>query len=371
MGHFLPITWDEVKQRGWEQVDIVLVSGDAYIDHPSFGTAVLGRTLEREGYRVAIIAQPNWRDDLRDFRKFGVPRLFFGITAGVMDSMVNHYTAARRLRHDDAYTPGGVAGFRPDRAAYVYTKIVKELYPDVPVVVGGIEASMRRLTHYDYWDDMLKPPFLTEAPADLLVYGMGEKSLIKIAHLLDEGADIASLHALPQTAYLTEAGAEPAGEGVIALHSYDECLLSKRKEAENFGKIERESNRIEAATLTQRVGQQCVVVNPPEPPMTTEEVDASFDLPYERLPHPKYKKTWRHPSLRNDQKLHQHTPRLLWRLLLLHHLGAPREADSLAVGAIGAGRAATADADGLLPRRGDRPGRPIGQHVPHGRQGQK
>ena len=187
MGHFLPITLDEVKRLGWEQVDVVLVTGDAYIDHPSFGTAVIGRTLEAAGYRVAVIPQPNWRDDLRDFRKFGAPRLFFGVTSGAMDSMVNHYTAARRLRHDDAYTPGGQAGFRPDRATYVYTRILKQLYPDVPVIMAGIEASMRRLAHYDYWDDRLFPSILIDTPADLLNYGMGERTTLKIAHLLDEG----------------------------------------------------------------------------------------------------------------------------------------------------------------------------------------
>lgn len=308
MGQFLPITLEEVRKRGWDYVDVILVSGDAYIDHPSFGTAVLGRTLEREGYRVSIIAQPNWRDDLRDFKKFGAPRLFFGITSGVMDSMVNHYTAARRLRHDDAYTPGGVAGFRPDRATYVYTRIIRELYPEAIIVIGGIEASMRRLTHYDYWDDKLRPPILTEAPADLLSYGMGEKTIAKIAHLIDNGASIEELNHLPQVTYLTAAGKEPSGEGVITLHSYEECQKSKRSEAENFGKIERESNKILCATITQRCGDKCVVVNPPEPPMTTEEIDASFDLPYERMPHPKYKKRGDIPAfemIKNSINIHR------------------------------------------------------------------
>ena len=202
MGHFLPITLEEVKRLGWEQVDVVLVTGDAYIDHPSFGTAVIGRTLEAAGYRVAIIPQPNWRDDLRDFRKFGRPRLFFGVTSGAMDSMVNHYTAARRLRHDDAYTPGGQAGFRPDRAAYVYARILKQLYPDVPVILAGIEASMRRLAHYDYWDDRLFPSILIDTPADLLNYGMGERTTLKIARLLDEGKGIEACYELPQVAYV-------------------------------------------------------------------------------------------------------------------------------------------------------------------------
>ena len=289
MGHFLPITLDEVKRLGWEQVDVVLVTGDAYIDHPSFGTAVIGRTLEAAGYHVAIIPQPNWRDDLRDFRKFGRPRLFFGVTSGAMDSMVNHYTAARRLRHDDAYTPGGQAGFRPDRATYVYSRILKQLYPDVPVIMAGIEASRRRLAHYDYWDDKLFPSILADTPADLLNYGMGERTTLKIARLLAEGKDIEACQTLPQVAYTTR-DIPNNQTSLIELHSYEECLKSKRAEADNYRIIELESNKIEAATLVQRHGDQFVVVNPPEPPMTTDEVDASFDLPYMRLPHPKYKK---------------------------------------------------------------------------------
>ena len=335
MGHFLPITLEEVKRLGWEQVDVVLVTGDAYIDHPSFGTAVIGRTLEAAGYRVAIIPQPNWRDDLRDFRKFGRPRLFFGVTSGAMDSMVNHYTAARRLRHDDAYTPGGQAGFRPDRATYVYARILKQIYPDVPVVMAGIEASMRRLAHYDYWDDRLFPSILVDTPADLLNYGMGERTTLKIAKLLSEGKGIEACYELPQVAYVSRhtpqslrdsspnlgeqqygiSGSSPklgrdmpvacraehvgwlgdrrkavVEECVIELHSFEECQKSKRCEAENYHIIELESNKIEAATLVQKHGDRYVVVNPPEPPMTTEEIDASFDLPYLRLPHPKYKK---------------------------------------------------------------------------------
>ena len=288
MGHFLPITLEEVKRLGWEQVDVVLVTGDAYIDHPSFGTAVIGRTLEAAGYRVAIIPQPNWRDDLRDFRKFGRPRLFFGVTSGAMDSMVNHYTAARRLRHDDAYTPGGQAGFRPDRATYVYARILKQLYPEVPVILAGIEASMRRLAHYDYWDDKLFPSILIDTPADLLNYGMGERTTLKIAKLLNEGKGIEACYELPQVAYVVKDFKDL--KDFKELHSFEECLKSKRAEAENYHVIELESNKIEAATLVQRHGDRYVVVNPPEPPMTTEEIDASFDLPYLRLPHPKYKK---------------------------------------------------------------------------------
>ena len=287
MVHFLPITLDEVKRLGWEMVDVVLVTGDAYVDHPSFGTAVIGRTLEAAGYRVAIIPQPNWRDDLRDFRKFGRPRLFFGVTSGAMDSMVNHYTAARRLRHDDAYTPGGQAGFRPDRATYVYSRILKQLYPDVPVIIAGIEASMRRLAHYDYWDDKLFPSILIDTPADLMNYGMGEKTTLKIARLLDEGKGIEACYELPQVAYISRTC--PTSP-TIELHSFEECQKSKRAEAENYHIIELESNKIEAATLVQKHGDLYVVVNPPEPPMCSDEVDVSFDLPYLRLPHPKYKK---------------------------------------------------------------------------------
>ena len=313
MAHFLPITLDEVKRLGWDAVDIVLVTGDAYVDHPSFGTAVIGRTLEAAGYRVAIIPQPNWRDDLRDFRKFGQPRLFFGVNSGVMDSMVNHYTAARRLRHDDAYTPGGAFGFRPDRATYVYTRILKQLYPSTPVVIAGIEASMRRLAHYDYWDDRLFPSILADTPADLLNYGMGEHTTLKIAQLLNEGKGIQACYSLPQVAYCLTSPTSPTSltsptSPTITLHSFEECQKSKRCEAENYHIIEQESNKIECATLVQRHGDRYVVINPPEPPMTTDEIDASFNLPYLRLPHPKYKKRGSIPAyemIKNSVNIHR------------------------------------------------------------------
>lgn len=304
MPHFLPITLEEVKRLSWDEVDIILVSGDAYVDHPSFGTAVIGRTLEAAGYRVAIIPQPNWRDDLRDFRKFGRPRLFFGVTSGCMDSMVNHYTAARRLRHDDAYTPGGQSGFRPDRATYVYTRILKQLYPDVPVVVGGIEASMRRLAHYDYWDDRLFPSILADIPADVLIYGMGERTIVRLAMEMD---NTTTWHrSMPQVAYLTDT--PPSGENIITLHPFEDCLSSKRKQAENFHLIERESNKIECATLIQKHGDRYVVVNPPDTPFTEEELDRSFDLPYLRQPHPKYKKRGTVPAfemIKNSVNTHR------------------------------------------------------------------
>ena len=306
MSHFLPITAEEVKRLGWDVVDIVIVSGDAYIDHPSFGTAVIGRVLEDAGYKVAIIPQPNWRDDFRDFRKFGSPRLFFGVTSGVMDSMVNHYTAARRLRHDDAYTPGGVSGFRPDYATYVYTRILKDLYPKTPVIIGGIEASMRRLAHYDYWADILKPSILIDCPADLLAYGMAERTMVKIARVLERGAEEEELYALPQVAYRCKSSQVPSS--AIRLHSYEECCESKRKEAENFHIIETQSNKIEQQTLVQYYGADAVVVNPPEPPMTTPELDHSFDLPYMRAPHPKYKKRGPVPAfemIKNSVNIHR------------------------------------------------------------------
>lgn len=312
MGHFLPITLDEVKRLGWECVDVVLVTGDAYIDHPAFGTAVIGRSLEAAGYRVAVLPQPNWRDDLRDFRKFGRPRLFFGVTSGAMDSMVNHYTAARRLRHDDAYTPGGEAGFRPDRATYVYSRILKQLFPDTPVIMAGIEASMRRLAHYDYWDDRLFPSILEDTPADLLNYGMGERTTLKMARLLAEGQPVEALYALPQVAYKTRRSIEEIkssqGGEMIVLHSFEECQSSKRAEAENYRMIEQESNKMECATLVQRHGDSWVVVNRPEPPMSTREIDSSFDLPYMRLPHPKYKKRGAIPAyemIKNSVNIHR------------------------------------------------------------------
>lgn len=275
-----------MQERGWEQADIILITGDAYIDHPAFGVAIIARVLEREGYNVAVIPQPNWRDDLRDFRKLGPPKLFFGVTAGNMDSMVNHYTANKRLRSDDAYTPGNKAGFRPDYAVEVYTKILKQLYPNIPVILGGIEASLRRLTHYDYWSDTLKPSILLTSNADLLVYGMGEKSIVEIAKYLSKGAPINTLTDIPQTAYVTQTPPLDA----FQLYSYEECLREKTAFAKNFTVIERESNRLDASKLAERVGDRWVVVNPPYPPLTQQEMDAIYDLPYTRLPHPRYRK---------------------------------------------------------------------------------
>lgn len=284
---WLPTTKKEVEARGWDYIDVILFSGDAYVDHPSFGAAVIGRTLEALGLRVAIVPQPDWRGDYRDFKKLGTPRLFFGVSPGAMDSMINHYTANKRLRSDDAYTPDRRAGMRPDYPSIVYTKILKELYPDVPVVLGGIEASLRRLSHYDYWQDRLRPGILADSPADLLIYGMGELPMKELVTRLQAGESFNSLKDIRQTVYLT--GKEEKKPDDIVLFSHEECLRDKLKQAKNFRHIEEESNKYNASRILQQVGKQTIVVNPPFPPMTEAEVDASFDLPYTRLPHPKYK----------------------------------------------------------------------------------
>ena len=275
---------------GWSEPDVILFTGDAYVDHPSFGAAVIGRILEADGFRVGIVPQPNWRDDLRDFKKLGIPRLFFGISGGCMDSMVNHYTANKRLRSDDAYTAGNVAGFRPDYAVTVYSRILKDLYPQVPVIIGGIEASLRRLTHYDYWCNTLKPSILFDSCADLLVYGMGEHAIRKVAHHLQEGKRISELTDLRQTAYLTGKPLPTSiNETCIRLHSFEDCVKDQRKFAENFCRIETESNKMQATRLVEPVGEKYVVVNPPEYRIDEKDVDLAFDLPYTRLPHPRYK----------------------------------------------------------------------------------
>lgn len=300
---WLPTTKKEVELRGWDELDVILFSGDAYVDHPSFGAAVIGRILEAEGLRVAIIPQPNWRDDLRDFKKLGRPRLFFGISPGCMDSMVNKYTANKRLRSDDAYTPDARPDMRPEYPSVVYTQILKKLFPDIPVVLGGIEASMRRLTHYDYWQDRVRPSILVDSGADSLIYGMGEKPVVELTERLkhrlaevntkeDSSAitpgEFKQLIAdIPQMVYLEKEAT--VQEGDITLFSHEECLKDKKKEAANFRHIEEESNKYAASRILQQVGKQTVVVNPPYPPLTEAELDHSFDLPYTRLPHPKYK----------------------------------------------------------------------------------
>lgn len=286
---YLPTTKKETDLRGWDEVDIVFFTGDAYIDHPSFGAAVLGRVLEAAGYRVAIVPQPDWHGDFRDFKKFGRPRLYFAVSAGSMDSMVNHYTAAKRRRSDDAYTPEGRAGMRPDYCTVTYCRILKQLYPDVPVIIGGIEASMRRLTHYDYWQDRLMPSILVDSGADLLVYGMGEQAMTEIADRLSTfDFRLSALHSIPQTAYITSDKSE-LPQDAIMLASHEQALKDKRAHAENFRLMEIESNKIHQTTLVQPIGSQWVVVNPSYPPMTTEQLDAIYDLPFQYTPHPKYK----------------------------------------------------------------------------------
>ena len=297
---WLPTTKKEVELRGWDTLDVILFSADAYVDHPSFGAAVIGRILEAEGLRVAIVTQPNWRDDLRDFKKLGRPRLFFGIAPGCMDSMVNKYTANRRLRSEDAYTPDGRHDLRPEYPTIVYTQAIKRFYPDVPVVLGGIEASMRRVTHYDYWQERLRKCILADSGADMLIYGMGERPVTELcrrmlAQMQEDETFSLRTHTLPtdilQTAYLTRKDDVPGGiqPDDILLHSHEECLADRRKQAENIRHVEEESNRLKAHRILQPVDGRTVVVNPPYPPMTQAELDHSFDLPYTRLPHPKYK----------------------------------------------------------------------------------
>lgn len=288
---WLPTSVKEMKALGWDYVDVVLFSGDAYVDHPSFAAAVLGRVLQSHGYRVAIVPQPNWQDDLRDFRKFGEPRLFFGVSAGAMDSMVNHYTANRRRRSDDAYTPDGRHGARPDYPTIVYSEILRKLYPNTPIITGGIEASMRRVSHYDYWQDRLRPSILLDAPVDLLIYGMGEIPIVEIARRLQSGEHISEIIDVPQTAMIRPAIELPQPDQYnIILNSWEQCRHNKRSQSENFKHLEQQSNRRQGgATLWQQYNDRVVRINPMLPPMTTEQIDRSFDLPYTRLPHPRYR----------------------------------------------------------------------------------
>ena len=319
--YMFPTSVKEVQALGWDYIDVIMVSGDAFVDHPSFGTAVIARWLQKWGYRVAVIPQPNWRDDLRDFRKLGAPRLFFGVNAGAMDSMVNHYTASKRLRHDDAYTPDGKAGARPDYAVTVYTKILKELYPDIPVIIGGIEASLRRLTHYDYWKDCLMPSVLVTSGADYLCYGMGEKPMLALVKGIEKGWNRHKMESIPQIAfykkgslpkgalapesslrdpshkwvppsYSAEGGIDSgtsAPSGRLVLHGFEECQKDKYKFAENFHWIEQHANMMHPDTIIEPVGDGYVQINPPYPTATTEEMDSYWDLPFTKLPHPRYK----------------------------------------------------------------------------------
>lgn len=311
LSDWLPTTRKEMDLRGWDRADVILFSGDAYVDHPSFGAAVVGRLLEAEGLRVCIVPQPDWHGDLRDFKRLGRPRFFFGISPGCMDSMVNKYTAARRLRSEDAYSPDGRHNMRPEYPTIVYTQCLRQLFPDVPVVLGGIEASLRRVTHYDYWQERIRPSILVDSGADMITYGMGDKVNLELVRMLesflatyDESLEydpvtgetlmtregfrraVVEQTTLPQTVVLSNEITPQ--EGDIHLHAYDECLRNPVLHAENFRHIEEESNKIKASRLIQKTGNSYVIVNPPYAPLTTEELDNSFDLPYTRLPHPKY-----------------------------------------------------------------------------------
>ncbi len=290
---FLPVTREEIEALGWDQPDVILVTGDAYVDHPSFGTAVMARVAEHQGMRVAVLPQPNWRDDLRDFKKLGQPKYFFGVTAGAMDSMVNHYTPRRRKRSDDAYTPGGRAGYRPDMPSIVYTQILKKLYPDVPVLLGGVEASMRRFTHYDYWQDKVRPSILLESGADLMIYGMGEQPLIRIIQLLQKGVPFSSLYNIRQTAFVRDSDDRLPplkGHEDTLIPSHDDCLRDKKTFADAFRIMEQAADSWKPDRLIQPAGEKLVVVNPPYPPADQKTADMPYDLPYTRLPHPKYRK---------------------------------------------------------------------------------
>ncbi len=304
---WLPTTKEEVEKRGWDYIDIILFTGDAYVDHPSFGAAIIGRYLEKHGYRVAIVPQPNWRDDLRDFKKLGQPRLFFGVTAGNMDSMVNHYTANKRLRSDDAYTPGGQAGFRPDYATVVYTNAIKRFFPDTPVILGGIEASLRRLSHYDYWQDSIKPSILIDSKADLLVYGQGETAILEIAKNLNDLKSISELINIPQTAFVVK-GHRVQSASEILLPSHENCFKDRRLFAQAFKAIETTSNKLQADVLLQPTGDNTIVVNPPYPVFKESEMDSFYDLPFTRLPHPKYLKRGTIPAyemIRHSVTMHR------------------------------------------------------------------
>ena len=284
-----PTSKKEVEALGWDYIDVILFTGDAFVDHPSFGAACIARYLQKAGYRVAVVPQPNWRDDLRDFKKLGAPRLYFGLNSGAMDSMVNHYTASKRLRHDDAYTPEGKAGARPDYAVTVYTQILKKLFPEIPVVIGGVEASLRRLTHYDWWQDRLLPSVLVSSGADWLCYGMGERPMLELTRAIEKGWNRRQMEQIPQLAFLRSGKPGSGAAKTLVLHSFEECQKSKRAFAENFHEIETHANMLHPATIVEPVGEGYVQVNPPYPPATQEEMDACWDLPFTKLPHPRYK----------------------------------------------------------------------------------
>lgn len=362
LDNWLPTTKKEVEARGWGYLDVILFSGDAYVDHPSFGAAVIGRVLEAEGLRVAIVPQPDWRGDYRDFKKLGVPRLFFGVSAGAMDSMINHYTANKRLRSDDAYTPDQRPGMRPDYPSIVYTKILKELYPDVPVVLGSIEASLRRLTHYDYWQDKLLPGILASSPADLLIYGMGEKPIKELVRRLKSGIPFNEIKNIRQTVYLADK--EDAKDDDIVLFSHEECLKDKLKQAKNFRYIEEESNKYNASRILQKVGKQVIVVNPSLPsndgsgdrcflrpslyPLAASQIQRESDT-----------------GFRDDQVLGEYPPGLFRRMRVLYHIGASREVHRLPKQGIDLEGSESDYRNARFQRISKRFGRPFRQYVPY------
>lgn len=285
MNNFLPICVDDCKKRGWSSVDFIYITGDAYVDHPSFGVSIISRVLENAGYKVAILSQPNWHSD-SDFNQFGTPRLGFLITSGNIDSMVAHYTASKKKRHDDAYTAGGKAGKRPDRAVTVYSNIVRRLYPNSPIILGGLEASLRRFAHYDYWADEIKPSVLIDSKADLLIYGMGEKQIVEIADRLNNGEKISDLTDIKGTCYAVDVRNTPY-DGV-EVPSLENCINSKKEYAKSVRIEQDEQDHIRGRAVRQKHGKLMVVQNVPMPPLTTEELDNVYDLPYMRTYHPIY-----------------------------------------------------------------------------------
>ncbi|MEN6461391.1 MAG: YgiQ family radical SAM protein [Syntrophomonas sp.] len=289
---FLPVNKADLEKRGWEELDIIIVSADAYVDHPAWAAAILGRFLEYKGYRVGIIAQPGWRN-LDDIRSLGQPRLFFAISGGNMDSMVNHYTADKKRRHEDLYSPGGKTGLRPDRPTIVYSNLLRQAYPGVPIVIGGVEASLRRLAHYDYWSDQVRRSVLVDSRADLLVYGMGEHNLLEIARRLKSGQDIAYMPKLRGTCYLSNKLTEQA----IDLPPFEEVAADKQAFTRATRMIQEELNPYCAHTLAQKHGERWVIQNPPALPYTTEQLDEIYKLPFARRYHPMYEVSGGVPGL--------------------------------------------------------------------------
>lgn len=295
MNKFLPINKKEMLDRGWDEVDFVYVTGDSYVDHPSFGASIVTRVLESKGFKVAVLSQPDWRSTA-DFVQFGKPRLGFFVTSGNIDSMVAHYTAAKRKRHDDAYTAGGVAGKRPDRAVIVYTQIIKKLYPDSPVIIGGLEASLRRFAHYDYWDDKIRPSILIDSGADLLSFGMGENQTIEIAQRLDNGENIKDMRDILGTCYACSVTETPYTG--VECPSYDNVMSSKKEYAKSCRIQQDEQDHIRGRIIKQRHGKQMIVQNQPMPPLTQRELDWVYSLPYMRAYHPSYEKIGGVPGIR-------------------------------------------------------------------------